>query len=208
MSTPSPHFIDTQDSLEALFGELSPASTLKEIDYLHPVYQRIIAASPFLAIASCGPEGLDVSPRGDPAGFVVVQDEKTLLLPERRGNNRIDTLRNIVRDPRVGLLFLVPGIGETLRINGRARISVEPALLARLSMNGQLPKCVLVISVETVFFQCARALQRSKLWAPRGANEPRQVPTAGEILAAVTGDRFDGSTYDRELPARQSATLY
>ena len=208
MSTPSPHFIDTQDSLEALFGELSPASTLKEIDYLHPVYQRIIAASPFLAIASCGPEGLDVSPRGDPAGFVVVQDEKTLLLPERRGNNRIDTLRNIVRDPRVGLLFLVPGIGETLRINGRARISVEPALLARLSMNGQLPKCVLVISVETVFFQCGRALQRSKLWALRGANEPRRVPTAGEILAAVTGDRFDGSTYDRELPARQSATLY
>jgi PPOX class probable FMN-dependent enzyme len=208
MVNSSPHFIDTLDKLDTLFGELSPASTLKEIDYLHPVYQRIIAASPFLTIASCGPEGLDVSPRGDPAGFVAVQDDKTLLLPERRGNNRIDTLRNIVRDPRVSLLFLVPGIGETLRINGRARISVEPALLMRLSMKGQLPKCVLVISVETVFFQCARALQRSKLWAPRAANEPRRVPTAGEILAAVTEDQFDGATYDRELPARQNATLY
>lgn len=208
MTTPSTHFIDTQEDLDALFDELSPASTLKEIDYLHPVYQRIIAASPFLAIASCGSEGLDVSPRGDPAGFVMVQDEKTLLLPERRGNNRIDTLRNIVQDPRVALLFLVPGIGETLRINGRARISIEPALLARVSMMGQLPKCALVISVETVFFQCARALQRSKLWAPRATDEPRRVPTAGEILAAVTEDRFDGVTYDLELPSRQKATLY
>ena len=138
----------------------------------------------------------------------MVQDENTLLMPERRGNNRIDSLRNIVADPRVALLFLIPGVGETLRVNGRARITVEPQLLARLAMEGKPPQCVIEIRVETVFFQCARAIQRSRLWEPVPADAKRTVPTPGAILSALTEAEFDGETYDRELPARQKATLY
>lgn len=159
-------------------------------------------------MATCGPAGLDVSPRGDPAGFVQVEDAKTLLLPERRGNNRVDTLHNIVSDPRVGLLFMIPGVGETLRVNGRATISVDPELLQRFVMAGKPPKCVLVVKVDTVFFQCARAIQRSRLWESVASDAPRTVPTAGEILSALTSNTFDGDTYDRELPARQRASLY
>lgn len=204
----NPNIINTHDKLRVLNGELSLASILKEINFLHPLYQKLIAASPFLAMATCGPTGLDVSPRGDPAGFVQVEDAKTLLLPERRGNNRVDTLHNIVNDPRVGLLFMIPGIGETLRANGHASISVDPALLERFVMAGKPPKCVLVVKVDTVFFQCARAIQRSRLWEPVASDAPRTVPTAGEILSALTSNTFDGDTYDRELPARQRATLY
>lgn len=204
----NPNIINTHDKLRVLNGELSLASILKEINFLHPLYQKLIAASPFLAMATCGPTGLDVSPRGDPAGFVQVEDAKTLLLPERRGNNRVDTLHNIVNDPRVGLLFMIPGIGETLRVNGHASISVDPALLERFVMAGKPPKCVLVVKVDTVFFQCARAIQRSRLWEPVASDAPRTVPTAGEILSALTSNTFDGDTYDRELPARQRATLY
>jgi uncharacterized protein len=204
----NPDIIDTHDKLRQLAGELSPASILKEVDFLHPLYQQLIAASPFFTIATLGPTGLDVSPRGDPAGFVQVEDSKTLLLPERRGNNRVDTLHNIINDPRVGLLFLIPGIGETLRVNGRATISVEATLLERFVIDGKLPKCVLVVKVDTVFFQCARAIQRAKLWAPRDANAPRHVPTAGEILSSLTKNTFDGEAYDRALPERQRLTLY
>ena len=159
-------------------------------------------------LATAGAQGLDASPRGDPAGFVEVRDEHTLLLPERRGNNRVDSLRNIVADPRVALLFLVPGVGETLRVNGRATISVEPALLERFAMNGQLPKCVLVIAVETVLFQCARAIVRSNLWRPVPPDAPRPVPTPGEMLEALTQASIDGANYDRDLPERQRTTLY
>ena len=208
MSDDRPHVISTAADLEALFGPVGEASTRKEVPTLHPHYQALIQASPFALLGTVGPGGLDVSPRGDPAGFVHVQDERTLLLPERRGNNRIDSLRNIVADPRVALLFLIPGVGETLRVNGRATISVEPALLERFAMNGQLPKCVLVIGVETAMFQCARAIVRSNLWQPVAADAPRPVPTAGEILEALTNASIDGATYDRDLPDRQRATLY
>lgn len=200
--------IDTVAQLEALFGQPGEASLKKEVPYLHPSYQALIAASPFAVLATLGPGGLDASPRGDAPGFVAVQDEKTLLLPERRGNNRIDSLRNIVTDPRVALLFLIPGVGETLRVNGRARITAAPELLARFAVEGRAPQCVIEISVETVFFQCARAIQRSKLWAPVPEGAPRTVPTPGAILSALTDAAFDGVTYDRELPARQRSTLY
>ncbi|BEP68978.1 MULTISPECIES: pyridoxamine 5'-phosphate oxidase family protein [unclassified Variovorax] len=200
--------IDTVAQLEALFGQPGEASLKKEVPYLHPSYQALIAASPFAVLATTGPGGLDASPRGDAPGFVAVQDDKTLLLPERRGNNRIDSLRNIVTEPRVALLFLIPGVGETLRVNGRARISVAPELLARFAVEGRAPQCVIEIAVETVFFQCARAIQRSKLWAPVPQDAPRTVPTPGAILSALTDAAFDGVTYDRELPARQQATLY
>lgn len=206
--TTSPHAIETVAQLEALFGQPGEASLKKEVPYLHPAYRALIEASPFAVLSTVGPGGLDASPRGDPPGFVVVRDEKTLLMPERRGNNRIDSLRNIVADPRVGLLFLIPGVGETLRVNGRARITVEPGLLASLAMEGKPPQCVIEVRVETVFFQCARAIQRSKLWEPVQADAKRSVPTPGAILSALTEAQFDGETYDRELPARQKATLY
>ncbi len=201
------HRIDNLAALEALFGDVGEASRKKEVDFIHPAYRALIEASPFAVLATAGPDGLDASPRGDPPGFVVVQDEKTLLLPERRGNNRIDSLRNILADPRVALLFLIPGVGETLRINGRASITIDPVLLERFSMAGKPPKCVLEIHVETVYFQCARAIQRSKLWQAPSPEMLARVPSAGKILEAITAS-IDAETYERELPARQRATLY
>ncbi|HWI81104.1 pyridoxamine 5'-phosphate oxidase family protein [Ramlibacter sp.] len=201
----SQHAIRTLEQLQALYGAVGEASSRKEVDHVHPLYRAMIEASPFAVLATAGPGGLDASPRGDPPGFVIVQDERTLLLPERRGNNRIDSLRNLLADPRVALLFLIPGTGETLRVNGRASITVDPGLLERCAVDGKRPQCVLVIQVETVFFQCARAIQRAKLWqsAPLPA-----VPSAGAVLEALTEGAIDGRRYDQELPARQRATLY
>lgn len=208
MTNPDNHYVNDLATLEALFDTVGEASIRKEVPYLHPVYQAMISASPFAVLATVGPNGLDLSPRGDPPGFIHIQDEHTLLLPERRGNNRIDSLRNIVVDPRVALFLMIPGVGETLRINGRARISVSPDLLQRFLMQGKPPKCVLEISVETVFFQCARAVQRSKIWEGIPDEVRRKVPTPGAILEALTDSAIDGATYDRELPARQKSTLY
>ena len=190
-------------TLEALFGAVGEASIRKEVPSLHPVYRRWLEAAPFAVLATSGPGGLDASPRGDPAPLVTVQDEHTLLLPERRGNNRIDSLRNILADPRVALLFMIPGVGETLRVNGRAHISVDPALMQRLAMDGTPPKCVIVVRIESVLFQCARALQRSKLWAPPAADARSEVPSAGAMLAALTDSAIDGEAYDRAGPRRQ-----
>jgi PPOX class probable FMN-dependent enzyme len=205
MTTTSHHITDLA-ALESLFGEVGAASVQKECSYLHPVYQQWIKASPFAVLSTAGPGGLDTSPRGDPASLVTIQDQHTLLLPERRGNNRIDSLRNILHDPRVSLLFLIPGVGETMRVNGRASILVAPELLEFMSMNGTPPKCVIQVKVESVFFQCARALQRSRLWL--GPQAPAGVPTAGAMLAALTDSAIDGEKYDRELPERQRTSLY
>jgi PPOX class probable FMN-dependent enzyme len=196
-------------ALEALYDQ-SPAqaSILKETDRIVPVYRALIEASPFAALATRGPEGLDCSPRGDGPGFVRIRDDRTLLLPDRRGNNRIDSLRNIVRDPQVALLFLIPGLGETLRVNGRAAISVEPGLLESFSVDGKAPKSVLVIAVEAVYFQCARAIARSDLWNPHKHVARSALPSAGQILAALSRSGFDGEASDRALPERQRATLY
>jgi len=202
------HFIDDLASLEGLFDVVGEVSIKKEVSYLHSAYQAMISASPFALLATAGPDGLDISPRGDPPGFIHIQDEHTLLLPERRGNNRIDSLRNLISDPRVALFFLIPGVGETLRVNGRARISIAPALLQRFPMQGKLPKCILEISVETVFFQCARAIQRSKIWEGLPDEVRKTVPTPGAIIEALTESAIDGAKYDQELPARQKSTLY
>ncbi|MBC3832505.1 pyridoxamine 5'-phosphate oxidase family protein [Undibacterium amnicola] len=202
------YVVNTAEQLASLFGEVGEASLKKEVSFVHPHYRALIEASPFAVLATSGPDGLDTSPRGDPPGFVIVQDEHTLLIPERRGNNRVDSLRNILTDPRVALLFLIPGVGETLRVNGRARITTDPDLLQRFSMEGNLPKCVLIVKVETVFFQCARAIQRSKLWQPIAPNAKPRAPSAGTMLAALTNEQIDGEKYDRELPSRQWATLY
>ncbi|MFL5191344.1 MAG: pyridoxamine 5'-phosphate oxidase family protein [Microvirga sp.] len=200
--------ITTLSELEAVYGEINKGSLLKETDRVVPEYQAFIEAAPFVALATRGPEGLDCSPRGDGPGFVRVRDEKTLLLPDRRGNNRIDSLRNIVRDPSVALLFLIPGIGETLRVNGRARISVEPTLLESFAIDGKAPKSVIAIMVEAVYFQCARAILRSELWNPQKHVARGSLPSAGQILAALSNNQVGGEAYDKELPERQRTTLY
>ena len=202
------HTVGSEHELALLFDAPAPASQLKETSFVHPVYRALIEASPFFALATSGPGGLDVSPRGDAPGFVLVEDQKTLLLPERRGNNRIDSLRNIVADPRVALLFLIPGRGETLRVNGRATIVTDPALLERFALDGKRPTCVLAFDVETVFFQCARAILRAHLWDPASAGRDDQLPSAGQMLAALGSGSFDGAAYDLALAARQRATLY
>jgi PPOX class probable FMN-dependent enzyme len=204
----SNHTITSASALEALFEPPAAASVAKEIDFIDPHYRALIEASPFCVLATSGPGGLDASPRGDAPGFVVVEDDTTLLIPERRGNNRIDSLRNIVADPRVALLFLIPGHGETLRVNGRASIVVAPELLARFMVDGKKPKCVLAVKVESAFFQCARAILRSHLWDAASSQRDSKLPSAGTILAALSGNAIDGAQYDRQLPERQRATLY
>ncbi len=202
------HRITDVATLERLYGAPSGAAVEKEIDYLHPHYQRLIAASPFFVLATGGPDGMDTSPRGDAPGFVAVEDEKTLLIPDRRGNNRVDSLRNIIANPRVALLFLIPGIGETLRVNGRAEISTDPALLERFGVDGKLPRSVLVVHVETAFFQCARAIFRSKLWDPAQHIERASLPSLGTIVSDITRGKFDGKDYDKGLYERLKGALY
>jgi hypothetical protein len=208
MSDHDAHAITTPEALDALFGRVAEPSLRKEIDHVHPLYRRMIEASPFVVVATAGADGLDASPRGDAAGFVAVEDAHTLLLPERRGNNRVDSLRNLVVDPRIALLFLIPGVGEMLRVNGRATISVDPALLARFSVGEKPPRCVTVVRVERVYFQCARAVQRAGLWQPPPADVRSRVPSPGRILDALTGGSVDAEAYDAALPARQRDTLY
>ncbi|HXT78568.1 MAG TPA: pyridoxamine 5'-phosphate oxidase family protein [Acetobacteraceae bacterium] len=202
------HLIRDEATLETLYGEISAGAIAKEIDYIHPHYRQMIEASPFVVLATSGPGGLDASPRGDPAGFVHVADERTLLIPDRRGNNRADTLRNIIHDPRVALLFLIPGVGETLRVNGRAAISIEPDLLARFEFRGTLPRSVIVVTAERVYFQCPKALVRSELWNPDKRIERKSLPSTGTILADITTGRVGGDQYDRDYPERLRKTLY
>jgi PPOX class probable FMN-dependent enzyme len=202
------HLIRDEESLGALYGEVSAGAMAKEIDYIHPHYRAMIEASPFVVLATCGPEGLDTSPRGDPPGFVQVVDEKTLLIPDRRGNNRADSLRNIIRDPRVALLFLIPGVGETLRINGTAVISTDPALIERFPFRGTLPRTVIVVTAERVYFQCPKALVRSDLWNPDKRVGRETVPSAGTIMAGITDGQLGGAEYDRAYPERLKATIY
>jgi len=184
------------------------ASLAKVADHVHALYRPYIERSPFAVLATVGEHGLDTSPRGDAPGFVRVADEKTLLLPDRRGNQRVDSLRNITRDPRVALLFRVPGAGEALRVNGSARISASPALCAEFAVDGKAPASVLVIGVTSVFFQCARAVKRSRLWEPAGHIAAGALPSPGSILEALSGRRIDGAAYDAGLQPRQQATLY
>ena len=200
--------VRTVTELEALYGQPVAAATVKEVARITPHYRTYIEASPFVSLATSGPEGLDCSPRGDRPGFVRVHDEKTLMLPDRRGNNRIDSLRNIVRDPRVALLFLIPGVGNTLRVNGRAEISVDPVLLDSFAVDDKPPRSVTVITVDAVYFQCARALVRSELWNPARHRDPKELPSAGQILAALSDDKVGGEPYDREWPERAAKTLW
>lgn len=203
-----PNMVSTIAELEAIYGEPLAQSLVKEIDYISGHYRAFIEKSPFMVLASVAEEGLDCSPRGDPAGFVRVVDAKTVMIPDRRGNNRIDTLRNLVRDPRVSLLFLVPGVGETLRINGRAAISVDPDLCASFDINGKTPRSVIVVTAERVYFQCQKALARSRLWDPEARIERTELPSAGDILQGLSKNDFDGDAYDKNYPERLKKTIY
>jgi PPOX class probable FMN-dependent enzyme len=200
--------IATIDQLEAIYGQPNEASTVKVADRITPQYRVLIDKSPFAALATCGPEGLDCSPRGDLPGFVRVHDEATLMMPDRRGNNRVDSLRNIVRDPRIALLFLIPGSGSTLRVNGHARVSADADLLASFKVDGKAPRTVIVMTVDEIYFQCARAIVRSDLWNPDRRVDPKSLPTPGQILAEMSENRVGGEDYDRAWPERARQTMW
>jgi PPOX class probable FMN-dependent enzyme len=200
--------IATVEQLETIYGHPGEASTVKVAGRITPSYRLLIEKSPFAALATSGPEGLDCSPRGDVPGFVRIHDETTLMIPDRRGNNRIDSLRNIVRDPRLALLFLIPGCGNTLRVNGRAQISVDPELLASFRMEGKAPRSVIIVTVDEIYFQCARAIVRSDLWNPDRRIDPKSLPTAGQILAEMSGNRVGGEDYDRAWPERARQSMW
>jgi len=201
------HIVTTEAELEALYGLPSGPAVFKEIDHISGHYRAFIDAAPFVVVATSGPEGLDCTPRGDPAGFVRVVDKQTVMMPDRRGNNRLDTLRNLVRDPRIALLFLIPGEGRTLRISGRAVINTDPALCESFTMEGKAPRSVIVVTAERVYFQCPKALVRSHLWDASRHVAQSALPSSGEIIKALQAD-FDAEKYEREYPQRLKETIY
>ena len=204
----SDHLITTMEQLQALYGEKLPASVIKEIDHISGSYRQLIEAAPFVAVATSGPEGLDCSPKGDARGFVRILDDKTLAIPDRPGNNRLDGFRNIVRDPRIALLFLIPGVGETLRVNGRAAISTDPELMQSFAVSGKLPRCVLIVHIESIYFHCSKAIVRSKLWDAETKIDRKSLPSTGTIVAELSQGKLGGEDYDRAMPERIKAQLY
>jgi len=200
--------IATVEELEAIYRQPQDAAIVKVANRVTPLYRIFIERSSFAALATIGPEGIDCSPRGDRPGFVRVHDDKTLMLPDRRGNNRLDSLRNIVRDPRVALMFLIPGSGNAIRVNGRAHLSVDAGLLASFEVDGKTPRSVMVMTVGEIYFQCARAIVRSDLWNPENRVDPKSLPTPGQILAAMSDNRVGGEEYDRTWPARAADTMW
>jgi len=202
-------FLTSLDQLEAIYTPAPvAASTVKVAHAMTPEYRRLVEASPFAALATIAPEGIDCSPRGDQPGFVRIHDDTTLMMPDRRGNNRIDSLRNIVRDPRCAFLFLLPGSGTTLRANGRARISIDPALLDSFAVDGKAPRSVIVMSIDELYFQCARAIIRAELWNPARHIDPATLPTPGQILASMTDNQVGGQAYDQAWPERAKQTMW
>lgn len=199
--------ITTIEDLKAIYGEAGEASTAKVTAFLTPAYRTMIERSPFVALATVGPEGLDCSPRGDRGAVVRIEDDRTITLPDWRGNNRIDSLLNIVRDPRVALMFLIPGSNSVMRINGRAVVSVAPGLLESFEMDGRHPRSVVVVTIDEAYFQCARAVMRAELWNVERQVAANDLPTPGEMLKSAKQD-FDRETYDREWPERAAKTMW
>lgn len=200
--------IGSIEELNEIYGAgLSQASVDKVTKELTPLYRGMIEMSPFVALATVGPEGLDCSPRGDLGGVVRIIDDRTLHLPDWRGNNRVDSLSNIVRDPRLSLMFLIPGSNTVMRINGRGVVSNDEALLESFEMDGKYPRTVIVINIVEVYFQCARAVMRAELWNADHFVDPANLPTPGQMLKDAVGD-FDHGTYDREWPARAAKTMW
>ncbi|ROM92608.1 pyridoxamine 5'-phosphate oxidase family protein [Pseudomonas brassicacearum] len=200
--------LTTVEQLEAIYGRPHDRAVRKEIPFLNLDYQAMVRASPLVILSSVGPDGMDGSPRGDTPGFVRIIDERTLAIPDRPGNNRIDTLRNIVLDSRISLLFIIPGIGETLRVNGRARISAEPALLESFAVNGKPARTVILVEVEAAYFHCSKAIVRSDLWNPEKYLDRSALPTAGAFHKRLNDGQFDAEAYDREAPVRALDSLY
>ncbi len=199
--------ITSVEDLKVIYGDVSEAATAKVTPCLTSAYRRMIERSPFVALATVGPEGLDCSPRGDRDTVVRIEDDRTLALPDWRGNNRVDSLLNIVRDPRVALMFLIPGSNSVMRINGRAVVSVAPELLASFEMEGRHPRSVVVVTIEEAYFQCARAVMRAELWNVDRQSGANDLPTPGEMLKSAKSD-FDRETYDREWPARAAKSMW
>ena len=203
------HVIETVDELRSSYGAPSERAVKKSLDHLDRHCRRFIELSPFVVLASAGADGrVDCSPRGDPAGFVAVLDDRTILLPDRRGNNRTDSLTNVLENPYVGMLFMIPGVDETLRLNGTAKLTTDPARLDPLAVNGRAPRSGLVVEVEEVFLQCTKALVRSRLWADETrVDRKAALPSFGQMLADHIGES-DGEAVDRDLRARLPETLY
>ncbi len=203
------HQIKTIAELETIYHQAPAlASTAKETHYLIPQYQKLIELSPFVALATIGSDGLDCSPRGDNRGFVRVLDPKTLAMPDRRGNNRIDSLRNIVADPRVALLFFIPGSGTTFRVNGKAYLTTDPELCKSFEMESNLPRTVVIIKVEAAYTQCARAILRASLWDSSKHVEKSEVPTIGEMLESVTEGQINAEEYNTNWPIRAKTSMW
>jgi PPOX class probable FMN-dependent enzyme len=195
--------IREEGELREAIGQPTEAVLSKIADHLTPLTRRLIEASPFLCIATSSPDGrCDVSPRGDPAGFVRILDDSTLLLPDRPGNRIADTLRNVLANPHVALLFLIPGVGDSFRVNGRASVIDDQELLAASAVAGRVPRLGILIEIEEAYTQCSKALIRSDLWNPARHIERDQLPSSGEILKSVRDDDFDAERYDRERAGR------
>lgn len=199
MTDPS-HAITDIAALLSLYGTPSEAALIKVAPSLTPEYRRWIMASRFCVLTTVGVGGTDASPRGDDGPVVQDLDDRTLLLPDWRGNNRLDSLRNIVTDGRVSLMFMIAGANNVIRVNGRAILSVDPALMGRFDRDGVLPRTVIVVTVAEVYSQCARAILRARLWT--SGDESHGLPTAGEILAGAKAG-FDGKSYDADWPKRR-----
>lgn len=201
--------IETLDALQALYGKAGETSLIKEIDFINDDYRRLIESSPFAALATVGPEGLDCSPRGDRKGDLVrIKDRKTIMMPDRRGNNRVDSLNNIIRDPRIALMFLIPGNGNALRVNGHAYLDDDQDLCDSFAVDGHAPRVVVVITIDAIYFQCARAIVRSSLWDSSQFVDTHTLPTPGQILQTLSKTDFDGKAYDEEWPIRAKKTMW
>lgn len=195
--------IQTEAQLRALIGEPAALTCAKISDRLNAMTRRFVERSPFVCLATSDLQGhCDLSPRGDPAGFVHILDERTLLLPERPGNRLADTLRNVLANPHIGLLFLVPGVGDTFRVNGRAMITTDEALLAPCAVEGKLPRLGILVDIDEAYTQCSKALLRSQLWDPERFVDPGAMPTGGQIHRAIQGEQFDAQRYDAERAER------
>jgi PPOX class probable FMN-dependent enzyme len=200
--------LHSDDELTALYPPVLERSMRKQIDRLDAHSRAFIAACPMVIVGTQGPDAADNSPRGDFPGFVQVADDHTLLIPDRRGNNRLDTLHNVLRNPRIGLLFLIPGINEAFRVNGEAALSRDPALLARFEVDGKLPLTVIVVRVKEAYVHCARALVRADLWNPAKHAPRESVPSMGTMLAAHTQGYVEAAAFDEDAKTRVPQTLY
>lgn len=199
-------FLDRIEELEALYGTPGAASLRKVATRLTPDYRRWIMTARFCVVSTVGPEGADGSPRGDDGPVVTELDETTLALPDWHGNNRIDTLRNILRDPRMALMFMVPGSTNVVRVNGQGRVTADAALRARFAFKGKQPRSVIVMRIDEIYFQCARAVMRAGLW--EGRDDSAALPTPGQILADMSQGEVGGAEYDRAWPERAARTMW